>query len=48
MDLHKLREEASEHEEIHGEDLGHGWLALHPIKKLELYQQYKAGSLYTV
>ena len=35
-----LYDEAVEFQNEHGEDLGHGWLLLHPIKKLAIFQEY--------
>jgi len=34
-------QEAKAHEARYGQDLGHGWLLTHPIKKLHLFQQHR-------
>ena len=39
-DLDALYEEAQAFQNKHGHDLGNGWLLLHPIKKLKLFQEY--------
>ena len=43
MKLNELYDEAVEMEATHGRDLGNGWLLRHPIRKLELYQQYRSS-----
>lgn len=35
-----MMEQAKDYEQAFGEDLGHGWLLRHPIKKLQLFQEY--------
>jgi hypothetical protein len=37
QDIYNL---AQEMENTHGKDLGNGWLLLHPIRKLQLFQEY--------
>jgi hypothetical protein len=39
-DFYEMYQEALDWEERHGKDKGHGWLLLHPIKKLQLYKEY--------
>ena len=44
-DLDMLYEEAQAFQNKHGQDLGNGWLLLHPIKKLKLFQEYYFNSV---
>lgn len=39
-DVEEILKEAWEWEAVHGEDLGHGWLVRHPLKKIILFQRY--------
>ena len=39
-DLQDIYNLAQEMEDTHGKDLGNGWLLLHPIRKLQLFQEY--------
>ena len=41
VNFSSLYDEAVEMEHIHGKDLGNGWLLRHPIRKLQLYQEYR-------
>jgi hypothetical protein len=41
MEMKGLYDEAVEMEDAHGRDLGNGWLLRHPIRKMELYQEYR-------
>ncbi|KAL3911813.1 MAG: hypothetical protein SGILL_007137 [Bacillariaceae sp.] len=38
--LQEIYNLAQEMEDMHGKDLGNGWLLLHPIRKLQLFQEY--------
>ena len=40
FDFEQMYEEARDFEDLHGKDKGHGWLLLHPIKKLQLFKEY--------
>jgi hypothetical protein len=40
MDFDHLLENAKDHEDMHGKDLGNGWAIRHPIKKLGNFQRY--------
>jgi len=40
-DLDALHKEARAFEAEHGRDKGHGWLLLHPIKKMKLYKEHR-------
>mmetsp|Transcript_16346 Transcript_16346/g.20361 ORF Transcript_16346/g.20361 Transcript_16346/m.20361 type:complete len:316 (+) Transcript_16346:206-1153(+) len=42
-DLEELYDEAQKFEDLHGRDLGNGWLLRHPIVKLRNYQAYRAS-----
>ena len=47
FDFKQMRLDALKYEKKYGKDSGHGWLLTHPIKKLQLYQEYlglKPGS----
>lgn len=48
FDFHKMLQEAKKFEEKHGEDVGHGWVLTHPIKKLQLYKAFLAEKKYKV
>ncbi|KAL3912398.1 MAG: hypothetical protein SGILL_006900, partial [Bacillariaceae sp.] len=39
-DLQDIYNLAQEMEDTHGKDLGNGWLLLHPIRKLQLFQEH--------
>jgi hypothetical protein len=39
--MEELYDQAVEMEQKHGKDLGNGWLLRHPIRKMELYQEYQ-------
>lgn len=39
--MEELYNQAVEMEQKHGRDLGNGWLLRHPIRKMELYQEYR-------
>jgi hypothetical protein len=39
--MEELYAEAVKMEQKHGKDLGNGWLLRHPIRKMELYQDYQ-------
>jgi hypothetical protein len=40
FDFGQMHDEAVRIEDTHGRDKGNGWLLKHPIRKLELYQEY--------
>lgn len=40
-DILTMQKEAKAFEKRHGEDVGHGWVIRHPLKKLQLYKEYK-------
>jgi hypothetical protein len=42
MNFDSMFQKAVEMEDTNGKDLGNGWLLKHPIRKLELYQEYRA------
>jgi hypothetical protein len=44
-DYEKLGQEAKDFEMKYGEDVGHGWVLKHPIKKLLLFQQWKVKQI---
>ena len=39
-DVESILNDAWAWEAIHGEDLGHGWLVRHPLKKIILFQRH--------
>jgi hypothetical protein len=39
--MEELYDQAVEMEQKHGRDKGNGWLLKHPIRKMELYQEYR-------
>jgi hypothetical protein len=43
FDFGQMHDEAVRIEDTHGRDKGNGWLLKHPIRKLELYQEYRYG-----
>jgi hypothetical protein len=45
QNMEELYQEAQDMEDRHGRDLGNGWLLRHPIRKLQLYQDYRRWNL---
>jgi hypothetical protein len=41
QNMEELFQQAQDMEDTHGRDLGNGWLLRHPIRKLQLYQDYR-------
>lgn len=45
QNMEDLFQQAQDMEDRHGRDLGNGWLLRHPIRKLQLYQEFRRWNL---